>query len=82
MEDEEEAHTAVDEETATAADELEAKEKITLEQAALPREDHETLLAPACWTTARSRQQTRQDHHGRNSSNTLAQITDKTQVMN
>ena len=78
MEEEEEDHTAVDEATATAADEVEDEEKITLERAALPREDCATLLAPACLTTDRSRQQTKQYHHGRNSCNTLACITDKT----
>ena len=78
MEEEEEAHTAVNESTATAADEVEDEDTITLAQAALPREDCATLLAPALLITARSRQQTRKDHHGRNSSNTLARITDKT----
>ena len=78
MEEEEEAYTAVDEATATSADKEEDVDAINLELAALPREDFATLLAPACSTTARSRQQTRQDHHGRNLSNTLARITDKT----
>ena len=77
LEEEEEAHIAVDKATETAEDEVEAKDKITLAQAALPREDCATLLAPACSTTARSQQQTRQDHHGKNLFNTLAQITDK-----
>ena len=77
MEEEEEAHTAVDEATATASDEVEAKDTITLARAALPREDCAALLAPACLTTARSWQQIRQDHHERNSSNMLAQITEK-----
>ena len=54
MEEEEEAHTAVDKATATAADEVEDKDTITLARAALSREDCATLLAPACSTTARS----------------------------
>ena len=78
MKEDEEAHTAADEATATAADEVEEEDTITMAQSALPREDCATLLAPACSTTARSRQQIRQDHHGRNSSNTLARITEKT----
>ena len=78
MEKDEEAHTAVDEATETAADEVEDEDTITLARAALPREDCATLLAPACSTTSISRQQTRQDHHGINLSNTLARITDKT----
>ena len=78
VEEEEEAHTTVDEATATAAEEVEAEDTIAIARAALPREDCSTLLAPACSTTARSRQQTRQDRHGRNLSNMLALITDKT----
>ena len=78
MEEEEEAHTAVDEAMATAADEVEDEDTITLARAALPREDCATLLAPVYLTTDISWQQTRQYHHGRNSSNTLEQITDKT----
>ena len=78
MEEEEESHTAVDEATETAADELEDEDTITLERAALPREDCTTLLVTACLTTSGSRQKTRQDHHGRNLSNTLERITDKT----
>ena len=78
MEDQEEARTAVDEATATAADEVEAKDTTTLERAALLREYCATLSVPACWNTARSLQQTTQDHHGINSCNTLAQIMDKT----
>ena len=77
MEEEEEAHE-VDDETATAEDELEAEDKTTLARSALLREDCSTLSVPACSTTAISRQQTRQDHHGRNPCNTLARITDKT----
>ena len=78
MEEEEEAHTAVDEATATTAYEVEAEDTSTLARAALLREDCTTLLVPYCSTTARSRHQTKQDHHGINSCNTLAQITDKT----
>ena len=77
MEDQEEARTAVDEATATAADEVEAKDTTTLERAALLREDFATLSVPSCSTTVRSRQQNKQDHHVRNSCNTLARITDK-----
>ena len=68
----------MDEATATTEDEVDDEDTITLEQAELPGEDCATLLAPACSTMARSRQQTRQDNHGRNSSNTLARIADKT----
>ena len=78
MEEEEEAHTAVDEATATAADDVEAKDTTTLAQAALLREDCATLLAPVCSNTPRSLKQTKQDPHGRNSCNTLERITDKT----
>ena len=78
MEEEEESHTAVDKATATAAGEVEAEDTITLTQAAQLGEDCATLLVPACLTTARSRQHTKQDHHGRNSCNTLELITDKT----
>ena len=78
MEEEEEAHTAVDEVTSTTADEVEAEDTITLTQAALTREDCATLLAPECLTMSRSRQHTRQYHHGKNLSNMLAKITDKT----
>ena len=78
MEEEEEAHTALDEATATTEDEVEDEDTINLARSSLPREDCATLLVPVCSTTARSRKQTIQDHHGRNSSNTLAQITDKT----
>ena len=78
MEEEEEAHTGVDKATATAADEVEEEDTITLARSALPREDCATLLAPACLTTSRSRQHTRQYHHVKNLSNTLAKITDKT----
>ena len=78
MEEDEESHTVVEKAKETAADEVEAEDTITLARAAQLIEDCATLLAPACSTTARSRQQTRQDHHGRNSYNTLAQITDKT----
>ena len=81
MEEEEESHTAVEEATATAADEVEAEDTTTLTQTAILIEDCATLLVPACLTTARSRQQTRQDHRGRNLSNTLAQITDNTEVI-
>ena len=72
MEDEEEAHTSVDKATATAADEVEAKDKNNLAQDAQLREDCATLLEPTCLTTARGWQQTKYDHHGRNSCNTLA----------
>ena len=68
----------VDAETAIAADKAEAEDTTTLERAAQLTKDCAMLSAPACSTMARSRQQTRQDNHGRNSSNTLAQITDKT----
>ena len=78
MEEEEEAHTGVDKATATAAYVVEAEDTTTLELIAQLREDYATLLSPACLTTARSQQQTKQDHHGRNLCNTLAQITDKT----
>ena len=66
MEEEKEAHTAVDKATEIARDEVEAEDTTTLERAALLREDFATLLVPACSTTIRSRQQTKQDHHGRN----------------
>ena len=56
MEEEEEAHTAVDEATATAEDTVEADYTTTLARAALLREDCEMLLVPACLTTARSQQ--------------------------
>ena len=72
MEEEEEAHTAVEEATATMADEVYTKYTITLEIAVILREDCATLLAPECLTTSISRKQTKQDHHGRNSCNTLA----------
>ena len=48
MEEEEDAHTAVDEATATVAEEVEDEGAITLTRAALPREDCATLLAPVC----------------------------------
>ena len=72
MEEEKEAHTAVDKATAIARDEVEAEDTTTLERAAQLREDYATLLAPACLTTDGSRQHTKQYHHGRNSCNTLA----------
>ena len=72
MEEEEEAHTAVEEATATAGDEVEAEDTTTLERTALLREDCATLLVPACSTTARSRQKTKQYHHGINLCITLA----------
>ena len=78
MEEEEEAHTVVDEATATAAEEVEEKDTITLARAELLRDDFAMLLVPECSTTAISQKQTKQDHHGRNLCNTLAQITDKT----
>ena len=78
MEEEEEAHTAVEKAAETVADEVEAEYTTNLAQETLLREDCETLLLPACSTTARSRQKTKQDHSGRNSCNTLARITDKT----
>ena len=78
MEEEEESHTSVEKATTTAADEIEAKNTTTMARAAQLREDCATLLAPVCLTTARSRQQTKQDHRGRNLCNTLARITDKT----
>ena len=56
MEEEEGDHTAMDEATATAEDEVEAEDTITLAQAVLLREDFTTLLVPACLTTSRSRQ--------------------------
>ena len=77
MEEEEEAHTAVDEATATAADEVEAENTTTLAQAELLREDCATLSVPVCSATSKSRQKTKQDYHGRNLCNTLARITDK-----
>ena len=78
MEEDEEAHTAVDKAMATTAYKVDAEDTITLERAAILKEDCATLLAPACLNTARIWQQTKQDHHGRNSCNTLAQIRDKT----
>ena len=78
MEEEEEAHTAVDEAVVTLGDKVEAKNTINLAQSALPKEYCATLLAPAYLTMARSQHQTRQDHHGINKSNTLAEITYKT----
>ena len=45
MEEEEEAHTAVDEATATTADEVEAEDTTTLAQAAQLREDCATLCS-------------------------------------
>ena len=71
----------MDEATATASDEVEAEDTTNLAQAAQLREDRAMLLEPACLTMARSRQQTKQDNHGRNSFNTLARMTDKAQVM-
>ena len=56
MEEEEEAHTAVDKATATAVDEVEDEDTITLAQAELLREDFATLLVPECSTIAISRQ--------------------------
>ena len=82
MEEEEEAHTAVYEATETATDEVEAEYTTTMVRAALLREYCATILVPACLTMARNWQQTKQDHHGRKSCNTLALNTDKTLAMN
>ena len=67
----------MDEAMPTVVDEVEAEDTITLERTALLTEDYATLLVLKCSTTAKSWQQTKQDHHGRNSCNTLARIMDK-----
>ena len=77
MEEEEEARTAVDTATAIAADRLEAEDITTLTRAAQLRKDYTMLLAPVCLNAVRIRSQTKQEHHGRNSCNTSAQITAK-----
>ena len=63
MEEKEEAHTVVDEATATAAVKVEAEDTTTLERAAQLREDYAILLAPVCLNMAKSWQQTKQYHH-------------------
>ena len=78
MEEEEEAHTAVEEETDIVADKVEAEDTTNLARSALLREDCAVLLVLACSTTFRTRQQTKQDRHGINLFNTLARITYKT----
>ena len=78
MEEEEEAHTAVDASTAIATDEVDADYTTTLAQPAQIIEDCTMLSAPACSTTVRIRPQTKQDHHGRNSCNMLVRIMSKT----
>ena len=60
MEEEEEAHTAVDAATAIAADKAEAEDTTTLARSAQLRKDCAMLLAPACLTTFRSLSQTKQ----------------------
>ena len=60
MEEEEEAHTAVDAETAIAADEEEVEDTTTLARADQLRKDFSMLSAPACSTTVRSRPQNKQ----------------------
>ena len=72
MEEEEESHTAVGEATAIATDEVEAEDTTNLERAAQLREYCAMLSAPACSTTVKIRQQTKQNHPERNLCNTLA----------
>ena len=76
-EEEEEARTAVDVTKAIAADEVNVEDIPTLARSVQLRKDYPTLLAPACLTTFIRRPQTKQEHHGRNSFNTSAQITAK-----
>ena len=57
MEEEEEAHTAVEKVMAIAAYEVEAKDTTTLARAALLREDYATLSVPTCSATIRRPQQ-------------------------
>ena len=78
MEEEEEAHTTMEKATVISVDDVEAEDTTTLARAVLLREDCVTLSVPTCSTTVRIQQQTKQDHHGRNSYNVLAQIMDKT----
>ena len=82
MEEEEEAHTAVDKVKAITADEVEAEDTTTLAQAAQLREDFSMLLAPACLTKVRSRKHTKKYHNGRNWCNTLERIREKTWAAN
>ena len=77
MEEEEEARTAVDAETAIVVDKVEAEEITTLARAAQLRKDYGMLLAIDCLNMVRSRPQTKQEHHGINLCNTSAQIISK-----
>ena len=75
MEEEEEARTAVDAETAIVVDKVEAEEITTLARAAQLRNDYVMLLSLACLNMVKGRPQTKQEHHGINLCNTSAQIT-------
>ena len=77
VEEEEEACTAMDMETAITADEVDADDIINLVLAAQLRKHYAMLSATAYLTTVRSRTKTKQEHHGRNSCNKSAQIRSK-----
>ena len=77
MEEEEEAHTAVEAVMEIVEDDVEAEYITTRELVFQIRKDCAMLLTPSCSTTGRSRPQTKQYHHGINSCNALAQITAK-----
>ena len=78
MEEEEEAHTTMEKAMVISADDVEAEDTTTLSRAVLLREDCVNPSVPTCLTTVRIQQQTKQDHHERNSYNVFAQIMDKT----
>ena len=78
MEEEEEAHTVLDEATAITLDEVEAEDTSIMAREVLIIDNCAALSLPACFTMVRSWQQTKQYHYRRNSCNMLAQVTYKT----